>query len=187
MRIGVDLDGVIVDSIPRWIEVLNRGSGRKFGPYELPPTHSTPELAAYSDRNELEMLLPVQPVAGAVRALQHLRRRGQTLVAVTARAPRLRRLTEAWLDYFGIEVDQLYFLEGASKAPVAVTERLDLLVEDTPHQALAVAAAGIPVLLFAAPYNSEATHPFIRRCDGWAAVVQEIEGLERLSRPASQA
>lgn len=173
MRIGIDLDGVVVNSIPRWVEVINR-SGAGYGPDELPETHSWPERAAYSDANELEMLILPGPMPGAREALARLRSQGHTLIVVSARAPRVRRLTEAWLDYHGLAADGFHLLEGASKAAVALEERLDLLVEDTPHQALAVAEAGVPVLLYGAPYNRAVSHPLIHRCEGWAAVLEAI-------------
>lgn len=93
---------------------------------------------------------------------------------VTARTPRLRGLTEAWLQYHGMTVDKLHFLEGGSKVPAAKAERLDLMVEDAPHNALALANAGIPVLLFGAPYNQAVTHPLIHRCHGWADVLRQV-------------
>lgn len=179
LRIGLDLDGVVVDSIPRWIDVINRGSGRLYRPGELPATHDTPEMAAYCDRHELEMLILPGPMPGAVEALGALRRAGHELVVVTARTPRMRGLTEAWLAYHGVAVDGLHFLEGGSKAPLALAEGLDLLVEDTPHNALAVADAGVRVLLYGAPYNQHVAHPLITRCAGWAGVLEEI-GAHRL-------
>lgn len=167
MRIGLDLDGVIVNSIPRWIEVLNREAGTCHRPGELPETHHTPELAAISDRNEIEMAILPGPMPGAAQALRQFKEAGHTLVVVTARAPRLRGLTEAWLAYHGMPVDALHFLEGAPKAPVVRDEGLDLFVEDTPRHALAIAEAGVPVLLFGHPYNAACSHPLIHRLDGW--------------------
>jgi len=174
MRIGLDLDGVTVNSIPTWVRVLNREAGTNFAPDALPPTHSTPELAACSDRHELEMLILPQPMPGAVEALRWLRQGGHSLVVITARSPRLRGLTEAYLAYHDLAVDQLHFLEGGDKAATARTAGIDLLVEDAPHNALAVACAGIPVLLFGAPYNAHVSHPLIWRCAGWSGVLDQI-------------
>jgi hypothetical protein len=46
VRIGLDLDGVVVDSIGRWIEVLNRKAGPKYTLDALPDTSADPELNA---------------------------------------------------------------------------------------------------------------------------------------------
>ncbi len=171
MRIGIDLDGVVVDSIPRWVEVFNRVSGETYLPGTLINTYGSPGTAAISDRHELEMLIAPPPMDGAREVLSALRTRGHQLIVITARSPRLERLTEAWLAYYGIEVDAMHFLEGGNKAVVATAERLDLFIEDAPHNALALAEAGIPVLLFGAPYNQETKHRNIRRIHSWSEVV----------------
>jgi uncharacterized HAD superfamily protein len=179
MRIGLDLDGVVVDSIGRWIEVLNRHAGTAYQPGDLPETYGTPELAAVSDRHELEMLIAPGPMAGAVGALRRLSAQGHRLIVITARAPRLRRLTEAWLDYYGIAVDRMHFLEGGSKVQVALEERVEVMVEDAPKNALALAEGGVPVLLFGAPYNRDVRHPLIHRCDGWGEAERLLGGWQR--------
>jgi uncharacterized HAD superfamily protein len=184
VRIGLDLDGVLVDSIPRWVAVLNREAGTSYGADELPDTHGTPERAYHSDRNEVEMLILPGPVEGAAAAVQSLHAAGHELVVITARHPRLRGLTQAWLDYHGMPVHRLHFLEGASKAPTALAEGLDIMVEDTPHNALALAEAGVPVLLFGAPYNRGLSHPLICRCEGWSGVLAQIRSGWRPARPS---
>jgi len=176
MRIGLDLDGVIVDSIGSWVRVLNREAGTAFRPGDLPDPYATPELARVADRHELEMLIAPPAMAGVAPVLERLGAAGHELVVITARAPRLRRLTEAWLAYQGLAVDRLHFLAGGSKAPAARAERLDLMVEDAPHNALALAAAGVPVLLFAAPYNAGLRRALVEPCAGWPAVLGAVGG-----------
>ncbi len=53
VRIGLDLDGVVVDSIAYWIRVLNREAGTAYLPGDLPNTYSTATLAACSDHMNL--------------------------------------------------------------------------------------------------------------------------------------
>lgn len=38
----------------------------------------------------------------------------------------------------------------------------------------AIAEAGVPVLLFDAPYNREVAHRFITRCSGWNGVLTAL-------------
>lgn len=175
MRIGLDLDGVIVDSIPHWIRVLNREAGTTYVEGNLPDSHGQPEIAAVSDRFEVEMLIPPGPVPGAREAVRQLKEAGHILVVITARSPRMRGLTEAWLAYHGISVDRLRFLGGGNKADAAIAEGIELFVEDTPHNAQALAEAGVEVLLFEEPYNRSFRHPLAHHCRGWEAVLAEIE------------
>lgn len=182
MRIGFDLDGVIVDSIGHWIRVFNRELQAGYGPGALPDTHGSPERTVISDRHELEMLIAPGPTAGAAEALRQLSGAGHHLVVVTARSPRLQGLTEAWLEYHGIRMNALHFLEGGSKGPVAQQERLDIFVEDAGHNAFSLVSHGVPVLLYDAPYNRDVTHPLIQRCEGWAQVMRALtDHQERLA------
>lgn len=174
MRIGVDLDGVIVDSVRYWVRVLNRELGTNYRSGDLPDTYATAELAACCDRHELEMLIAPPPLPGAVAGVSHLKELGHTLIVITARAPRLRPLTEAWLTYYGLRVDDLHFLQGGSKVPVAQAQGLDLMVEDAPHNATALAQAGVPVCLFGAPYNEGIRHKRIQRCANWDDVLTRV-------------
>jgi uncharacterized HAD superfamily protein len=176
MRIGIDLDGVVVDSIPTWIRVLNRGAGTEYKLGELPDTYATPERGRYCEQHELEMLIAPPPVLGAARGVSGLKGSGHQVIVVTARAPRLRQITEAWLEYYNIAVDGMHFLEGRSKAPIAKTERLDFFVEDDPKNALAPADVGVRVGLLAAPYNTGVEHELVTRCDGWPEVVRFVNG-----------
>lgn len=177
MRVGVDLDGVIVDSIRYWIRVLNREAGTCFGPDDLPDVYDQPALAECCDRHELEMLIAPPPVPGAVSGLRRLKDMGHTIAVVTARAGRLRPLTEAWLLYHGITVDSLHFLDGGQKASVVIAEGLDCHIEDTPHQALAVAGAGVTVILMATPYNGHVEGDGIIRCTGWDDITANVGRL----------
>ena len=135
MTIGVDLDGVVVNSVPRWREVFRR-AGYPVDDHELPLTHATPELAELCDRHEIEMLIVPPPIDGAVEALRTLKRQKFNVVAVTSRSPRLRRLTEAWLDYWDIPIDEMFFLEGESKVPTIRAQGISVFVEDTRRRVL---------------------------------------------------
>lgn len=73
MHIGLDLDGVVVNSIDRWIEVLNRYAGTRYVPGDLPDTHGSPERVVCSDRHEVEMLITPGPMSGATEAVSRLR------------------------------------------------------------------------------------------------------------------
>lgn len=179
MRIGIDLDGVVVDSIARWVTVFNRESAKTYPAGSLIDTHGTPENAALSDRNELEMLIAPPPMDGAREALAALRSAGHQLIVVTARSPGVRGLTEAWLQYHGITVDAMHFLEGGNKGAVAAAEGLSFFVEDAPHNAIAIARVGVPVLLFDAPYNREVSGMHIERIQTWAEVLGRLAGGAR--------
>jgi uncharacterized HAD superfamily protein len=177
MRIGLDLDGVIADSIPKWREVLRQQAGLRCRDDELPRTHADPAVAAVADARVLEMIMPVYPVPGAVDALRRLKALGHTLTVITARSPRVHALTKAWLDFFAISIDRMRFLTGQNKGPVVAALGLDVFVEDNPYYAADIAKRGITVALLAAPYNAGAQYRGVTRCAGWDEVLRFILAL----------
>lgn len=160
---------------------MNRGCGTHFTLDELPEVWDQPAVSTFCDDHEIEMLILPRPMQGAVESVARLRTEGHTLIAITARYPRMQKLTEAWLDYYGIAVDDLHFVAGGSKVSTALQMGIDVMVEDAPKNALQIAGAGVPVLLFGAPYNLETRHPLIHRCDGWTEVLDQIERRSALS------
>jgi uncharacterized HAD superfamily protein len=60
--------------------------------------------------------------------------------------------------------------------------RLDLLIEDELHVALAVADVPIPVLLFDRPWNQAELPPGITRVTNWGEVLRLI-AAQAVSRP----
>jgi len=174
VRLGVDLDGVTIDSIPYWIRVFNRDAGTAFEPGDLPDPYSRPDWAAIADRHELEMLVAGPPMPGAREAFHALKVAGHELIVVTARHPRLRGITAAWLAHYDLPVDEMHFLEGGSKGEYSRNLGIRLFVEDAPHNARSLAAAGVGVLLFDHPYNREVSGEGVLRCRGWDEVVRAV-------------
>lgn len=87
-------------------------------------------------------------------------------------------------------VDELHFLQGRDKAPVAAEAGLALMIEDAPKNALSLLQAGIPVLLFGTLYNADVADPtgsgLLQRCSDWQDVLDRIlrHGRQSLSAGA---
>ena len=186
-----DLDGVCCDLMKKWLAVYNHDYGDNLTEADITSWNwdefVKPECGKriYHYLNRPGFFADLEPIEGCVESLDRLERICE-LVVVTARHPRLQGLTRAWLDYHGVPVHRLHFLEGASKAPTALAEGLDCMVEDAPHNALALAEAGVPVLLFGRPYNQGLAHPLIHRCDGWADVLEQIRSGSLPGRPSQR-
>lgn len=186
MQIGLDLDGVIVDSIPTWVRACAERLGEPLSAREIVEhSHATPARAAFFEQHEVEFLIGPGLIPGAAAALQALKRAGHELVVVTARTPRVETLTAAWLAYHGITVDRMHFLEGGSKLVTCQREGIELFVEDAPHNARALTGGGIPVLLFDQPHNQDFHHPLARRCHGWLEVLAAVAAAAADSKEAS--
>jgi uncharacterized HAD superfamily protein len=119
--------------------------------------------------------------------LEQLVSAGHELFFITARAERRRVITETWLREKGIfdhaKAVHLkptgefnpdyprgrYDPEGSAhyKMRLATELRLDVFCEDDVVISLALAEAGIRVLLFDQPWNREVQHPLVTRVSGW--------------------
>lgn len=176
-KIGVDIDGVLADSVP-FIASWLRQQFPEVTVADVLQLH-TPGREAYSnyfDRFEDRIYREVPVMPGARRALQQLSRFGRIYV-VSARTPRVRPATEAWLASSGLVYDELRMLSGGDKGAVAREIGLDVFVEDQAHNAAAIAGAGIPVVMMAAPYNASYLAPGVSHAKGWGDTVRQIARL----------
>ncbi|HTU02360.1 MAG TPA: hypothetical protein VMG58_11110 [Candidatus Sulfotelmatobacter sp.] len=199
MRIGIDLDDVMVESLPDYV----RRFGREFG-CEVPvaeaaweifrrhPEISPAALAAFFaelERTEFLATRPVYPAAAAgVRALA---RAGHELLIVTGRLAahleQTRRILQkaALLDIFRALVHRPGMEEGAApyKRRIVRECHLDLLIDDELHVARGVAEAGVAVLLVDRPWNQGLLPDGIARVKDWVEILAQVE--RRASGPGA--
>lgn len=176
-KIGVDIDGVLADSIPYICSWLRRTYPEVTVADVLhlhTPGHET--YASHFDRHEDQVYREVPVMPGARRALQQLSRFGRIYV-VSARTPRVQPATEAWLAACGLPFDGLRMLCGGDKGLAARELGLDVFVEDQVHNAAALSGAGIPVLLMSNHYNAAFHAPGVSHARGWGDVVRQATGL----------
>jgi len=176
-RIGVDIDGVLADSIPfigSWLR-------QRFPEVTLADvlqlhTPGRETYSSYFDRYEDRIYRELPAMPGARRGLQQLSRFAEVHV-ISARTPRVQAATEAWLRANDLLFDSLQMLCGGDKGAVARSLGLDAFVEDQVHNATAILAAGTPVVLMAAPYNAHFHAPGVSHARGWGSAVRQVSGL----------
>lgn len=172
----VDLDDVVCD-LSHWQERL-QGIGRAVGPGD----DKLRVLEDFKDRfyrgggfRDLGL------IPGAKRALVKFHEAGIKIIIITARpAHQYKRLfadTLGWLSTHGIPHHKIIFNKDKVEAvhdnvmpawPVA-------FIEDHPKNALGLAAAGVPVLLYNQPHNEAVQNgEHIHRVANWAEVEQRI-------------
>lgn len=120
------------------------------------------------------------PIVGAPEGMQELKRRGYMIVIVTARPQwqykRLYADTLEWLQLYSVPQDHILFNKDKVEAcfqhlkPAWPTA----FIEDHARNALALAEAGIPVLLFDHPRNQELVHANVTRVYGWSGVLEKL-------------
>jgi NTP pyrophosphatase (non-canonical NTP hydrolase) len=133
------------------------------------------------------------PVPGAKPALTRLSEAGFSIVMITARpADQYKRLfadTLAWLAKHRMPHDKVVFNKDKLEAvhQHIVPAWPTAFVEDHPKNALTLAAASVPVLLFDRPHNrvvDDGDH--LHRVGGWSEVMDRIFSAEAEDEEASQ-
>ncbi|NJD69078.1 MAG: hypothetical protein FIA90_10610 [candidate division NC10 bacterium] len=188
MRIGIDLDDVLADSLPHYLQAFNARFGFDVGPADaawriadrfpqLPRQEADDffsELIAagfFSSRS----LLPY-----AKEAVETLADDGHDLYIITGRTPRDERITMDWLarvgmrSHFEAVVHRTCDPVERHKADVASGLELGIFIEDELAVALAVAEAAISVLLFDRPWNQGPVPNTVRRVGSWPEALAQI-------------
>jgi len=182
MRIGVDIDGVVCDSYPSWLGELNRHYGKEIKELHSYEMHLLFEVP-YEDMNNffvenVEHLFTVpQPMPGVKKALEIIRREHQVYL-VTARRPEEEEITRKWLVAHEIPFDELMMVGDRRKWDVCKEHKLEMFIEDYAGNAIGIAQAGLPVIIFDAPYNRDQLPDGIKRCYNWGQVLQRIKELQ---------
>jgi uncharacterized HAD superfamily protein len=199
LRIGVDVDDVLVESLPAYLAAFRRRFQR-----DVPLAEAAweifrrfPEIASsamwefYAELDAARFLAsrPVyREAAGGVRALAEA---GHRLVVVTGRLAKNAGETRQLLAEAGLLelFEALIHRDGEASAmefkPRIVRERrLDLLIDDELHVAKAVACLPVPVLLFDRPWNQGDLPAGILRVHTWEDVLRAV-ALHAQSPPAA--
>ena len=189
LRIGVDVDDVLAESLPGYLEAFRRSFGRDVkiedAAWEIfrryPEISATEMRRFFAELEETDFLgtRPVYPEAAS--AMRTLAGAGHRLVVVTGRLLVHRDHTRRLLQNAGIAglFEDLVHRDGEAAAeykPRVVRERrLDLLIEDERHVAVAAALVPVPVLLFDRPWNQGELPGGITRITNWNHVLRWVE------------
>jgi uncharacterized protein len=191
MRIGIDVDDVLVESLPDYVVRF----GHRFG-CEVPlaeaaweifrrhPEISPAALDEFFAELEATEFLGTRPIySEAVAGIRALHRRGHVLLVVTGRLPDHEKHTRRILQQAGLLdlFEALFHRSGMGEATVDYKRRiirehrLDLLIDDELHVAMGVALAGIPVLLVDRPWNQGTLPAGITRVGNWSEILAQAD------------
>ncbi|MDR1069614.1 MAG: hypothetical protein LBL37_02340 [Gracilibacteraceae bacterium] len=186
MKIGLDLDGVVANSLPHVIKVLDRSFPQKFAQgdhFDLARYYGVPreEIGRVITERAEEVFGEAEMVAGAAAGIAWLEKNGYEMIYVTARkAGREEEVTRAWLEGHGLDPRRLFCVSGGPKAEVALAENVEVFVDDFLSNAGQIAAVGVPVLLLDAFYNrTEKELPLVTRCKDWGDIRRAVAALTK--------
>ncbi len=185
MKVGLDIDGTLTKTFELFIKELRElgfllsdtpeHKGTSYSDYTLGCIPSEYYRRWYAENFlRLRRLYAIQP--GVQDALQNS---PHTFVAVTNRCTINGSCpsTLSWIQEHSLPISQVFFTQN--KVAVCKQQCIDIFVEDTVHNALALAKEGIPVLLINAYYNQNVSHPFIKRFFSWQEIPSLIEHFNR--------
>ncbi|MEK6926567.1 MAG: hypothetical protein AABW50_04790 [Nanoarchaeota archaeon] len=168
MRIAIDVDGVLADTMP----VLNDYYNQRFETnfkledykcYDLEKTWKCKKeesVKIFDDFCNSSYFLEIQPVEYAQESIDMLALR-HDLIAVTSRSEFIHDKTERFVkDYFGRRIDKIIstgkydsLAVNSTKLSACSSERVDLLLENCLEIAVDSARNGIKTFLFNYPWN----------------------------------
>ncbi|NLI11244.1 5' nucleotidase, NT5C type [Pelotomaculum propionicicum] len=196
MKIGVDIDGVLANSLPLWVAELNNYFNvnkqlNEMHLYNVLKTYeiSQSELKLFLKHRGQYLMKSAEPVAGASHYLSRIKQQHEIYI-ITARDKRYQEETQEWLKKHNLPYDELILLGSHDKKEPCLERNLRVLVEDTLEIGVQVSAAGIPVLLLDAPYNQGTLPELVFRKHTWDEIYQAIvhgqigAAVKGSSRPA---
>lgn len=186
MRIGVDIDGVVSDSYPVWLQELNLHYGKNIAvvsDYDMHLVFDVPseDMNNFFVGNVERLLMTPKPVLGAKEGIETLLSEGHEVIYVTARTLDQRDITMRWLTINEIphEHEQVLFSGFKSKVDLVKKWGIEVFIEDYQVNAEAIAGSGVPVLLLNASYNIEKQlSTGITRCRSWNEI---LEGMRHIN------
>ena len=196
LRIAVDVDDVLAESLPGYLEAFRRRFGHEVKIEEAAweifrryPEIPAAQMWGFFSELEANDFLGTRPIyPEAARAMRTLAARGHRLYVVTGRLSQHREHTRRLLQQAGLLdlFEEVVHRDGeptaAYKTRIVRQMKLDLLIEDELHVALAAVEVPIPVLLFNRPWNQAVLPPGITRVEDWGQVVHLV-AAQAAARP----
>lgn len=191
MKIGIDLDDVLADSLPHYLRAFNRrfgldieladGAWRIADRFPQIPRQEADDF--FTELIESGFFSSRSLIPHAKEAVETLADNGHDLYIITGRTPRDERITMDWLtrvgvrSYFEAVVHRTCDPVERHKADVASGLALSLFIEDELTVALTVADTAIPVLLFDRPWNQGPLPDNVCRVESWPEALTQIAAL----------
>lgn len=182
MKIGIDVDNVIADTVPVLLLEINRyyKTDLRAEDIHIYDIHTLLGLSRaemkpfwiklYSERK----ILLCQVIPGAREGIEELRKRYKVYL-VTSRFKEYEDDTKRWLKDMDIPYDWLEHVEEKKKHIFAKEKKISVFVEDDLEQAIYMAESGIKVFLFDRPWNRSCdVQRRLIRVKSWAEILEKL-------------
>lgn len=174
MRILLDIDGTICQTIVHALKLLGRDFGKSLAYDSIDDIWVTRAYGLSDDEgerwweaNEPALYAQSKPMPWALQVVRNLQSQHEIHI-VTAREGRAKSLTEDWLRRHGFPYSSLV-MDAVDKVSASREIGLDLAIEDDPRQLVSLSRV-MPVIAIDAPYNRTVEAPGIVRVRDWRSV-----------------
>lgn len=185
MKIGLDFDGVIINTPKKKAEVVQSLYGITI-PFQLMKKERVVlmglALEQYRKAQQVvygtEVGLSAESMEGALLYLSRLQKHGHTNVIITARTGADLEIAKEWARIHSLHLRFFGVGYGVSKAQLAIEIGLDVYVDDDPQRLLELVGLVPHLFLFSWRYNEGFKEgEAIRRVVSWKELHGAIEAL----------
>ena len=190
MRIGIDIDGVMIDTERFVTEYGTKYCMENNLTYRIKlDKYDSAKALGISKENEEKFwnnylkkyVTESKPRAFTKEIIDMLKSKGYEIYIITARNEwgflkedygKMQEYTEKWLKDNDISYDKVIFTEG-SKVPYVIGNYIDVMIEDEPKNVKEIAKK-IPVICYNNKYNEAVIGKNILRAYSWYDVYKKI-------------
>lgn len=190
MKIGIDIDEIIVEFVRGYLQLYNQKYNKTlsldevfsynlFEPLKISREASIELADEYYDSEGFDNILFVDGAEEGIKKLN----KDYELIFVTARPSHVKKKTEIFIKNLFPDLDSKIFYskniweEGLFKSEICKTHQCDVLIEDDLKHALECAENGIKIILLDKPWNQNVEHENIIRAKNWDEILEKINEL----------
>ncbi len=194
MKIGIDLDGVVLDTEKQFrneaelydILKLNRNSTKDQSAQWAQDRYewTEDEKNEFIEKYLVEGTKKSHIMPGAKEVIELLKKDGHELVVITARGhdiPVMKKLAQEMLEKENITFDK-YYWETPEKVETAKKENIDLMVEDSLSNCMKLSKENIKSVYLRDSNMKPANDKNIKECYIWGEVYRYIRELSDKNR-----
>lgn len=190
MKIGVDIDGVLIDFEERLryrasmfdYETRNRVFSDSDDVYWVQDKYdwTKDEWEVFQKRYLLDLSRESCIKLGAQEILKLLKQEGNELVVISARgleSEEMITIVESLINSYNIEFDK-YYWKTPDKVGVCLNEKIDITIDDNPNTCNSLSLNGIKTLYFRNVYGKQLQeNNYLKEVRDWADVYKVIKSL----------
>ena len=189
MKIGIDIDNVVADSYPSYLEKIKERFGEKV-PANITDFYHVEEYID-ADKNEImgffdeilltdEFQIAINPISDASGYIQKWVGEGIEIVYITARPLKIKSVTMEWLKKHGFWVRgaKIYLFDEKRlntdieyKKSIVSKKLVDVMIEDKKDIAEAMI---VPVFLLDRSWNQGKLSKHVKRVYSWGEIDEEV-------------